>query len=313
MAHLKTQVDKVRHSGLSLEDEARKESNAGFKKVSEESSSRGGSTKYIEKNKSGATRKLVDKSHLLGDIVLIPDAVWGDPDTSDAADDIKEIGVGPVPNVVKQQQLKDGGLVISDNGSGGYLEFRESWSAEHIEQKWVKPLIPNVYEYFESTYELEEGEIMLIPLVADHGRLKVFKKKGPITGSDLETIKSGKGKRPELTTIYFALRFNVPSKIWSNNRWDDPLSDTNFQEKPKSKGKAKAKATQPPPRPKPKPLHGTRQSTRKAAAKEEFEVEGSSSKTLPCLTSVKVKTEPKVQGPSASPPLPSSLRYINSK
>ncbi|KAJ6449658.1 hypothetical protein C8R45DRAFT_1084172 [Mycena sanguinolenta] len=284
MAHLKPQVDKVRHSGLSLEDEARKESNAGFKKVSEESSGRGGSTKYIKKNKSGATRKPVDKSHLLGDIVLIPDAVWGDPDASDAADDIKEIGVGPVPNVVKQQQLKDGGLVISDNGRGGYLEFRESWSAEHIEQKWVKPLIPNVYGYFESTHELEEGEIMLIPLVADHGRLKVFKKKGPITGSDLETIKSGKGKRPdsELTTIYFALRFNVPSKIWSNNRWDDPLSDTDFQEKPKSKGKAKAKATQPQPRPKPKPLYGTR----------------SSSKTLPCLTPVKVKTEPGVQGPS---------------
>ena len=46
MAHLKPQVDKVRHSGLSLDDEVRKESNAGFKKVSEDSKGRGGPTKY---------------------------------------------------------------------------------------------------------------------------------------------------------------------------------------------------------------------------------------------------------------------------
>jgi hypothetical protein len=54
-------------------------------------------------------------------------------------------------------------------------------------------MIPKAYEYMESMHELEDGETILIPLVADHGRLKVFKKKGSITGSDLETIKSGKG------------------------------------------------------------------------------------------------------------------------
>ncbi|KAJ6460336.1 hypothetical protein C8R45DRAFT_1109212 [Mycena sanguinolenta] len=203
---------------------------------------------------------------------------------TDTADDIKEIGVGSVPNVLKRQQLKDGSLVISDNGKGGYLEFCESWSAEYIEQSWVKPRIPKVYKYLEDTYELEEGEIMLIPLVADHGRLK-----------------GGKGKQPELSTLYFALRFNVPSKIWSNDRWDDPLSDTDFQEKPKSKGKGKARAE----RPKPEPLYGTRQSTRKAAAKEEVEVlsdkgEGSSLKAPEHLTPVKIKTKARTQSPFAN-------------
>jgi hypothetical protein len=61
-----------------------------------------------------------------------------------------------------------------------------------------------------------------------------------------------------------ALRFNVPYHVWINNRWHDPLSDADFEEKPaKGKGKGKGKA-----QPKPKPL-STRQSTRKAAAKEE--------------------------------------------
>ncbi|KAF7368258.1 hypothetical protein MVEN_00146400 [Mycena venus] len=305
MARLKPQVDKVRHSGSSLDDEARKESNAGFKKVSEESKGRGGATKYTKKNKSGSsTKKPTDKNHLVGDIVVIPDAVWGDSDASDAADDTKEMGVGPVPSIIKQQQLRDGGLVISDNGKGGYLEFSEAWSEEYIDQDWMKPKIPKVYEYMENTHELEEGESILIPLVADHGRLKVFKKKGPITGRDLATIKSGKGKRAELSTIYFALRFNVPHTIWSNNRWDDPLSDADFEEKPaKGKGKAKAKA-----QPKPKPL-STRQSTRKAAAKEEgLEVQSdtgegpSSSKTKSPkrLTPVKIKAEAGTQGQSPS-------------
>ncbi|KAF7344655.1 hypothetical protein MVEN_01625700 [Mycena venus] len=305
MARLKPQVDKVRHSGSSLDDEARKESNAGFKKVIEESKGRGGATKYTKKNKSGSsTKKPTDKNHLVGDIVVIPDAVWGDSDASDAADDTKEMGVGPVPSIIKQQQLRDGGLVISDNGKGGYLEFSEAWSEEYIDQDWMKPKIPKVYEYMENTHELEEGESILIPLVADHGRLKVFKKKGPITGRDLATIKSGKGKRAELSTIYFALRFNVPHTIWSNNRWDDPLSDANFEEKPaKGKGKAKAKA-----QPKPKPL-STRQSTRKAAAKEEgLEVQSdtgegpSSSKTKSPkrLTPVKIKAEAGTQGQSPS-------------
>jgi hypothetical protein len=47
MARIKPQVDKARGLGSSsLDDEARHESNAGFKKVSEESKGRGGSTKY---------------------------------------------------------------------------------------------------------------------------------------------------------------------------------------------------------------------------------------------------------------------------
>ncbi|KAJ7734388.1 hypothetical protein B0H14DRAFT_3898824 [Mycena olivaceomarginata] len=301
MARFKPQVDKIRHSGSSLDDEARKESNAGFKKVSEESKGRGGATKYTKKNKSGSsTKKPTDKTHLVGDIVFIPDA--GDSDASDAANDTREMGVGPVPSVNKQQQLKDGGLVISDNGNGGYLEFSEAWSEEYIDQKWVKPMIPKVYEYMESTHELEDGESILIPLVADHGRLKVFKKKGSITGSDLETITSGKGKRAELSTIYFALRFHVPHKIWSNNRWEDPLSDADFEEKP-AKGKGKGKA-----QPKPKPL-STRQSTRKAAVKEEdLEVqsdagEGPSSSRIKSpkrLTPLKIKAEAGTQGQSPS-------------
>ena len=127
-----------------------------------------------------------------------------------------------------------------------------------------------------NTHELDEDDRILIPLFADRGRLKVFSKKGAITGSDLVTIKSGKGKRAELSTLYFgksesgirfisahatpALRFNVPHKIWSNDRWDDPSSDADFEEKP-TKGKGKAQ-------PKPKPL-STRQSTRRAAVKED--------------------------------------------
>jgi hypothetical protein len=59
----------------------------------------------------------------------------GDLDASDAANDTKEMGVGPIPSVNKQQQLKDGGLIISDNGNSRYLEFSEAWSKEYIDQK----------------------------------------------------------------------------------------------------------------------------------------------------------------------------------
>lgn len=52
----------------------------------------------------------------------------------------------------------------------------------------------------------------------------------------------------------------MPNKIWTNDRWADPPSDSDFAEK-STKGKAKGKAQL-------KPL-STRQSTRKVAVKED--------------------------------------------
>lgn len=46
LVHIKPQIDQARHSAPVSDDEARRESNAGFKKVSEEHQGRGGATKY---------------------------------------------------------------------------------------------------------------------------------------------------------------------------------------------------------------------------------------------------------------------------
>jgi hypothetical protein len=113
-----------------------------------------------------------------------------------------------VPQIVKKQQLRDGGLVASYDTrrgkGGGLLGYSDSWSAEHIQNKWLALLFPHVWKYLIETYRpLEDGEYYCIPLVAHRGRLTEFVKKDPITGSDLETIKTGKGKKVEDKTLYF--------------------------------------------------------------------------------------------------------------
>ncbi|KAJ6555536.1 hypothetical protein B0H10DRAFT_2372408 [Mycena sp. CBHHK59/15] len=261
------QMEKARQLGVT-DDDARKEANAGFKKVSEEGKGRGGATKY-QKKTGGRSGKAAEKTHSAANVVMIPDAYFGDPDASDAADDIKEVGL---------QQLKDGRLVASWQEEMEHaFTYAESWSSEHI-NKALKKLFPHVWLWMQETHQpLEDGMFYWIPLVAYRSRLNEFVKKGPITGSDLETIKSGKGKRADQTTLYFgnrshasnflafahdlyhyaALRYNVPNKVWANDRWTEPPSDADFQDKSK-KGKGKAPL---------KPL--STRSTRKAAVKEE--------------------------------------------
>ncbi|KAJ7025143.1 hypothetical protein C8F04DRAFT_1239309 [Mycena alexandri] len=251
LARVKARMDKSLPSSAVSEDEARRETNAGFKKVSEEHRGRGGSTKYQKKGKSTAS----EKTYAVAEIVLIPDGYFlifskGDPDASDTADDIQEIGVGQVPSVPKKQQLKDGGLVVSSDSRpgkrGGPLEYAESWSAEYIDEKWLQPLFPHVWRYMEETHgPRQEDEFWWIPLSAFRGALSQFLKKGSITGKDLETIKAGKGKKVENTTLYFGLRFNVPPKVWLRNSWDDPPSDSDFVDSKSKKGKGKAVAKPP--------------------------------------------------------------------
>ncbi|KAF7360925.1 hypothetical protein MSAN_01122500 [Mycena sanguinolenta] len=148
------------------------------------------------------------------------------------------------PQVAKKQQLKDGMLV--------------SWSAEHIYHNWLDLLFPHVTKYMNDVHQpLEDGEYHFIPLLAYRGRLNKFVKKDPVTGSDLELIKTGKGKKVEDKTLYFGLHFNVPPRIWLKNNWASSLSDTEYKDKSK-KGKNKAQ---------PKPV-STRQSTSKAASKD---------------------------------------------
>ncbi|KAJ6595296.1 hypothetical protein B0H10DRAFT_2197377 [Mycena sp. CBHHK59/15] len=256
MARIRPQMEKARQLGVT-DDDARKEANAGFKKVSEEGKGRGGATKY-QKKTGGRSGKAAEKTHSAANVVMIPDAYFGDPDASDAADDIKEVGVAPVPSIPRLQQLKDGRLVASWQEEMEHaFTYAESWSSEHI-NKALKKLFPHVWLWMQETHQpLEDGMFYWIPLVAYRSRLNEFVKKGPITGSDLETIKSGKGKRADQTTLYFALRYNVPNKVWANDRWTEPPSDADFQDKSK-KGKGKAPL---------KPL--STRSTRKAAVKEE--------------------------------------------
>ncbi|KAJ6487518.1 hypothetical protein DFH09DRAFT_1105844 [Mycena vulgaris] len=243
MARIKPQMDKARHPAPVADEDARRESNAGFKKVSEEHKGRGGATKY--QKKGGKSSKSAEKVKTVGQIFFIPDAFFGNPDSSDA-DDVKDMGVAPVPTITRTQQLKDGGLVVNNEtirDGALSLEFLESWSAEHIDQRWLARLVPHVWRYMERMHQpLQDGEFYWVPLVSHRGNLFEFVKKSPITGSDLETIKAGKGKRTELSSLYFGLRYNVPDKIWLNDAWDDPPSDSDFEEKPaKGKGKARAK------------------------------------------------------------------------
>ena len=109
--------------------------------------------------------------------------------------------------ITKTQQLMDGGLIRSHENSKegeGALEFLESWSAEYIHQKWLAGLFPHVWRYMERVHQpLSEGDFYCVPLVSYRGHLSEFVKKSPINGSDLEKIKAGKGKRNELSTLYF--------------------------------------------------------------------------------------------------------------
>ncbi|KAF7324219.1 hypothetical protein MSAN_02533800 [Mycena sanguinolenta] len=288
LARLKPRVEEARHPVALVSDEmARQESNTGFKKTSEEHSGRGGATKYVKK----ASKKQVDKWRSVAEIVLIPDACWEDPDASDAADDVRDLGVAPVPQITRKQQLRDGRLVASrdtrPNKKGAALMFSESWSAEHIFESWLGLLFPHIIEYMEKTHQpLEDGEFYFIPLVAYRGRLKKFVKKDAITGSDLEAITAGKGKGVEQKTLYFGLCFNIPNKIWLKNGWDSPSSDTEYEAKSKKQKKGKGKAQ-------PKPV-STRQSTRKATSKDDdteiIEVHSDDGIAFPGPASVSRKT-----------------------
>ncbi|KAJ7177578.1 hypothetical protein C8R43DRAFT_942844 [Mycena crocata] len=271
MARIKPQIEKARQTLVS-DDEARRESNTGFKKVSEEHKGRGGLTKYQKKDKSSGSKSSKaagdDKSHVIGNFVLIPDAHFPDPEASDGsvADDVRDMGVAPVPSVTRAQALKDGGLSMSEDGDGGQIIVKESWCADHID-KLLRKVFPHVWIWLQKTHQrLEDGSFYWVLLSPEWRTLREFIKKGPITGADLLSVVSGKGKRPEQKTIYFALRFNVPSKIWTHSRWLEPSSDADFESPSKTpaKGKGKVKVQ-------PKPL-STRQSTRKAVAiKEEDE------------------------------------------
>ncbi|KAJ7764595.1 hypothetical protein DFH07DRAFT_770446 [Mycena maculata] len=256
MARIRPQMEKARQLGVT-DNDARKEANAGFKKVSEEGKGRRGATKY-QKKTGGRSGKAAEKTHSAANVVMIPDAYFGDPDASDAADDIKEVGVTPVPLIPRLQQLKDGRLIVSWQEEMEHaFTYVESWSSEHID-KALKKLFPHVWLWMQETHQpLEDGMFYWIPLVAYHSRLNEFVKKGPITGSDLETIKSGKGKCADQMTLYFALCYNIPNKVWANDCWTEPPSDADFQDKLK-KGKGKAPL---------KPL--STRSTCKAAVKEE--------------------------------------------
>lgn len=97
-----------------------------------------------------------------------------DPDTSDA-DDFKDMGVGPVPSVIKIQQLLDGGLVAIRDIHGRPLVFQESWSTEYIDKKFLAPLFLHVWAYMENTHQpLEATEHWWGGLVAERGILKEF-------------------------------------------------------------------------------------------------------------------------------------------
>ncbi|KAJ6573583.1 hypothetical protein DFH09DRAFT_1079136 [Mycena vulgaris] len=87
MARIKPQMDKARHPAPVADEDARRESNAGFKKVSEEHKGRGGATKY--QKKGGKSSKSAEKVKTVGQIFFIPDAFFGNPDSSDADDDAR--------------------------------------------------------------------------------------------------------------------------------------------------------------------------------------------------------------------------------
>ncbi|KAJ6467472.1 hypothetical protein DFH09DRAFT_1294928 [Mycena vulgaris] len=225
----------------------------------------------------------------------------GNPDA-----DVKDMGVGAVPSIAKTQQLKDGGLVVTVDSEteDGALEYYESWSAERIDKKFAK-LLPHVWSYMQRVHQpLEDGDYYWVPLVSHRSTLFEFVKKGSITGSDLETIKSGKGKRTDLSTLYFALRNNVPDKIWHNDAWDDPPSDSDFEEPSARATKGRGKVRSKPP--------STRRSSRKFAKGNdehtaiEFEVESDGDNVPPDVelkrkgktsqrsTPVKIKLEPEL-------------------
>ncbi|KAJ7465669.1 hypothetical protein FB451DRAFT_1402678 [Mycena latifolia] len=299
MAWVRPQLDKARPSSQVADEEARKESSAGFKKVSEQHTGRGGATKYQKKSSSKAS-KAAEKPKSVGNIIFIPDAHLARDDLD--ADDVKELGVGAAPSITRIQQLKDGGLVFThENTQEGELEFYESWSAEHIDKNWLAKLAPHIWSYMKRVHEpLEDDSFYWIPLVFTRGSLYEFVKKGAITGSDLETIKTGRGKRLDASTLYFALRYPVPDKIWHNNAWEDPPSDSDFEGPSKKPAKGKGKARKP---------VSTRRSSRKILAKEDdvrsvIEVEsdgdtGPSSskrngKTSQHSSPVKIKLEPEL-------------------
>ncbi|KAK6968890.1 hypothetical protein R3P38DRAFT_3244572 [Favolaschia claudopus] len=213
MDSLRPRVGDIR-SRDPADEEARKESYAGFRKVSGDSKpqGRGGATKYQKSEKRRSTQKKKEKTHRVGNIVFIPDADFPDDseDSSDSDEDEdndsddkdKQHDVGAVPDLNKMEELKESLLVVTEDKEGNILEYSEDWSEEYIDQRWLKPLFSAAYKYMEGRKGFEEGDLIWVPLHAHRNRLRVFKKKGEVTGEDLEKIKAGKGKRVELSTLY---------------------------------------------------------------------------------------------------------------
>jgi hypothetical protein len=114
------------------------------------------------------------------------------------------MGLATVPSVTRLQKLKDGGLVVSseDTSPVNPLVFHKSWTVDEIDA-WPASLFPRVWGYYETNLLLPEDDKYWIPAVARQGKLDEFEKKEAITGKDLVTCRSGKGKRAGLTTLYF--------------------------------------------------------------------------------------------------------------
>ncbi|KAJ7465899.1 hypothetical protein FB451DRAFT_1402314 [Mycena latifolia] len=98
--------------------------------------------------------------------------------------------------------------------------------------KWMHHYFSDALEYQENKHlNLEDGKHHCVVLAADRKKLVEFKKKDEINGKDLLLVKAGKGKALREQTLYFALRFPVPDKVWHGGSWNINPSDEEWSDR----------------------------------------------------------------------------------
>ncbi|KAJ7508020.1 hypothetical protein B0H11DRAFT_1902333 [Mycena galericulata] len=292
-SQLLPQIQKVRQGDAALvsDSEARSEASTGFRKAVE---GRGGDTRFKKKsarNKSGTAPTKDDLPVHVGRVVLISNAIWPSEEDTNAPD-VQHMGVATVPEVARFQKMKDGGLAVEADDYDEGIRFKEAWGAQRID-KFLRFYFPAALKHQDEKHVLHEGEYHWVPLSAERKKLIEFKKKDEINGKDLLKIKAGKGKEVRETTLYFALRFPVHDKVWSNG-WGANQSDDEWT----SKSKGRKIATKSKPRREGISTRSSAQSSSRKAEPAEADSSDSDASIIE-VEAPKLERKPQAPGPSS--------------
>ncbi|KZT18948.1 hypothetical protein NEOLEDRAFT_1183852 [Neolentinus lepideus HHB14362 ss-1] len=183
------------------EDEARREANAGFRRVPEAGGRLGGKGKGRAGGR-GNTRikatkasKVASRPVTIGRVVLMPYGVKSNgkirthraPEKSDL-----------------EATLQRAGLTIDRDGNS-VLSFAKEWSSETIDG-WLRRLLPKPFMYLD----------------ARHGKIAVVERSGEYIGHDLFKVRGGPGKNTDDYVVHFVSAHRIPKSAFKN--WESAIT-----------------------------------------------------------------------------------------